>query len=174
MKTALKFVVLILSLGLVAAAAFYLGHQWTLAQVVRERVATDAVQRVVFLVKFRDSLSEQPRLVLEDELARMTSALDLALHERSPLFLDREAVSYARDNALVYFHTFPPAFRLADGSRKLIDAFAATSQTRQLAESGVLKSHHQRSVAADARLERLLKQFDASKLDLKQAHRDTL
>lgn len=132
---------------------------------LREGVATDTVQRVEFLRRFRADLQDNPRKILETELAYMIVSLDSALSSKRVLFLDRSALLYARDNALVYFHTFPPASRLADASASVIAQFVADPRDRELGLSRLLQPLHGQNMATDVRLEKLLNDFDPAKLD---------
>ena len=98
-------------------------------------------------------------------MAYVTINLDSALNSKRVLFLDRSALLYARDNALVYFHTFPPAFNLADASASALAQLAADPRDRELGLSRLLQPLHERNMATDGRLEKLLSEFDPAKLD---------
>jgi hypothetical protein len=163
-KTALKILAALLTCALVGAGGFYLGHSFTLAMALREGMATDAVQRVEILRRFRSDIPENPRKIFETELAYMTFNLDSALNSKWATFLDRRALLYARDNALVYFHVFRPA-SLADASAGVTAQFAADPREREFGLSRLLQPHHDRNVATDRRLDQLLSEFDPAKLD---------
>lgn len=153
-----------LALAAVGAAvlAFYVGSQHTAAFYAREGVATLTFQRVEFLRQFRDQIHETPRQILEAELATMTVHLDQMLHDHRNLFLDRDAPTYARDCALVYFHAFPFSIRLSDNSAEIIQSIGRLPDLKP-AMSG-LQEFHQAQFETDTTLANLLHNFDPALL----------